>query len=234
MAAELRIGVIKKVLADKDRCIVHFAEDDDLDSCELCVLHCSSLKNRHYHLPDENEQVYVLTDENGEEGVILGSIYSEADPPPLSNADKYFIEFEDGTSVEYDRKEHKLKLKVSSSGTIDIECEGNISVRSDRALSLNAVQKIALTAPEIALNTAALTCADPATPGGIGSAVLRSNLDIKGQTFKLNSSSASLTAVQAALNGPLSVTGAVNVIGNISATGSVMDAGGNSNHHAHG
>ncbi|MBQ4419758.1 MAG: phage baseplate assembly protein V [Synergistaceae bacterium] len=233
MSAQLRIGVIKEVLADKDRCIVHFSEDDDLDSCELCVLHCNSLKNRHYHLPDANEQVYVLTDENGEEGVILGAIYSEADPPPLSDTDKYYMDFEDGTALEYDRKEHKLKLKVSSSGTIEIECEGNVSVRSDRALSLTAAQKIALTAPEIALNTAALTCSDPDAPSGIGSAVLKSNLDIKGQTFKLNSSSASLTAVQAALNGPLSVTGAVNVIGNISATGSIMDAGGNSNHHAH-
>lgn len=227
MNVELRAGIIKEVLADKGKAIVSFEQDDESESFELSVLQRNTIKNKHYHLPDAGEQVYVLMDEEATEGMILGSIYSEADPPPLNDADKYYMEFEDGTSVEYDRKEHSLKLKVSSKGTIEIECEGNISLKTDKALSLSALQKIALTAPEIALNTAALTCSDPDSPSGIGSAVLRSNLDIQGQSFKLNSAAASVTAVQSTLNGPLSVKG------NITATGSIMDTGGNSNHHVH-
>ena len=227
MNLELRAGIIKEILADKGKVIVSLEQDDDSDSYELSVLQRNTLKNRHYHLPDVGEQVYVLMDEQATEGMVLGSIYSEADPPPIDNANKYYLEFEDGTSVEYDRKEHSLKLKVSSKGTIEIECEGNVSIQTDRNLSLNARQKIALTAPEIALNTAALTCSDPDAPTGIGRAVLKSNLDIQGHSFNLSSLNASVTALQASLNGPLSVTG------NISATGTILDTGGNSNHHVH-
>lgn len=227
MPAELLIGTIKEVLADKGKAIVHFEQEDEQNSYELNVLQRNTLKNKHYHLPDIDEQVCVLTDENLEEGIILGAIYSDVDEPPLNDTDKYYLEFEDGTSIGYDRKAHKLHLKVSSKGTIDIECEGNISIQTNKDLNLNATQKITLTAPEIALNTAALTCSDPDAPTGIGSAVLRSNLDIQGQNFKLNGLNASITTLQTSLNGSL------NVAGNVSATGSIMDAGGNSNHHVH-
>ena len=100
-------------------------------------------------------------------------------------------------------------------------------------MELNAKQRISLTAPEIALNTAALTCSAPESSIGICNATIKGNVDIQGQTMKLNSSSASLTAVQATLNGPLSANGHVSVSGNIFATGSILDMGGNSNHHAH-
>lgn len=232
MLVELKPGIVKEVFADKGKAIVTF-EQDESESHELSVLQLNTLKNRHYHMPDVGEQVYTLMDEHAEEGMILGSIYSEVDKPPLSDINKYHLSFEDGTSVEYDRQAHKLKLKVSSSGTIEIECEGPVSVQTDKNLNLRAVQKIALTAPEIALNTAALTCTDPESELGTCNALFRGNMDIRGQSFQLNTSNINSTAMQASFNGPLSVSGAVSVQGNISATGTILDTGGNSNHHVH-
>jgi phage baseplate assembly protein V len=227
MATELEVGTVKEVLADKGKVIVHFAQHDEQDSYELSVLYANTLNNKHYRLPDVDEQVVVLTDENMEEGVILGSIYSDVDQPPLNDPNKYHFCWDDGTTVEYDRKAHKLKLKVSSSGTIEIECEGNVSVQTDKSLKLEAEQKIALTAPEIVLNTASLTCTDPESELGTCNATIRGNVDIRGNSFQLNTGNFSSTAIQTRFNGPLSVQG------DITATGAILDAGGNSNHHVH-
>ena len=227
MDLELRAGIIKEILPDKCRAIVHLEQDDDSDTYELSILQRNCLKNRHYHLPDVGEQVYVLLDSEATEGMVLGAIYSDADPPPISDPDVCHFDFEDGTVVEYDRKQHSLRLKVSSKGTLEIECEGDVSIKTDKSMNLKATQKIALTAPEIALNTGALTCSDPDVPSGIGRATLKANLDVQGQFFNVSTRNASLTAIKTQLNGDLAVSG------DISATGSIMDAGGNSNHHVH-
>lgn len=42
------------------------------------------------------------------DGVILCSIYSDADTPPISDKDKQHVRFDDGTWVEYDRKAHLM------------------------------------------------------------------------------------------------------------------------------
>lgn len=227
MNLELRAGIIKEVLADKCKAIVHLQQDDDSDTYELSVLQRNSLKNRGYGLPDVGEQVYVLLDSEATEGMVLGAIYSDADPPPISDPNVYHFDFEDGTTLEYDRKKHDLKVRVSSEGTLEIECEGDVLIKTDKSMSLKATQKIALTAPEIALNTGALTCSDPDIPSGIGRATLKASVDIQGQTFDLSTRNASLTAIKTQFNGDLAVSG------DITATGSIMDAGGNSNHHVH-
>lgn len=224
--ADLRAGIIKEVIADKAKAVVSFAQDDGSESHELLLLNLYSFKNRHYHLPDKGEQVYVLMDDGAEEGVILGAVYSEADPPPVCSSDKCYIDFSDGTCVEYDRSSHKLKLKISSGGSLEIECEGNVSVSAGKSIDFKASEKVVLTAPEIALNTASLSCSDPNSDSGICSASFKGNIEIKGQSFKAES-------IQNMFTGPLSISGPLNVTGSISASGTIMDAGGNSNHHEH-
>lgn len=48
---------------------------------------CSAIPedNKDYWLPDVGEQVEVLLDANGEDGVILGAVYSDVDKPPFSD-----------------------------------------------------------------------------------------------------------------------------------------------------
>ncbi len=55
-------------------------------------------------LPDIGEQVVCLMDQNIEEGVILGAIYSGLDEVPVISKDKIKIKLEDGSDFEYDKK----------------------------------------------------------------------------------------------------------------------------------
>ena len=88
-------------------------------------------------------------------------------------------------------------------------------------------QSIALTAPQIALNTAALTCLDP-TPGSTGycSANFKGNVSVDSQSFKVTSQAMTLKA-------PVSVQGNMTSTGSITASGSIIDGGSNTNHHTH-
>ena len=249
MTSELRVGIVKEVLPDKSKAIVTFPQYDDQDSYELSVLQANTLKNKHFHMPDVNEQVYVLMDEDAEDGCILGAIYSEADPPNQTEADVYAMEFEDKTAIKYDRKahlmtvkmadetelsydgeNHALKIKVTSGGSVEIEAEGPVSVSSAEAMTLKAAQSIALESPQIALNTAALSCAAPPSEDGSEqklSAVFQADVKIYGDDFILQAENAEIMS-------PLIVNSSgIYTSGSIYADGSIMDEGGNSNHHVH-
>lgn len=249
MTSELRVGIVKEVLPDKGKAIVTFPQYDDQDSYELSVLQANTLKNKHFHMPEVDEQVYVLMDEDAEDGCILGAIYSEADPPSQTEADVYAMEFEDKTAIKYDRKahlmtvkmadetelsydgeNHALKIKVTSGGSVEIEAEGPVSVSSAEAMTLKAAQSIALESPQIALNTAALSCAAPPSEDGSEqklSAVFQADVKIYGDDFILQAENAEIMS-------PLIVNSSgIYTSGSIYADGSIMDEGGNSNHHVH-
>ena len=243
---QLCAGIVSEVIAAKGAVRVTLPDADSTDTYELPVLHRNSKGSRHYHLPEVGEQVYVALDDNGEDGCVLGAIYSEADPPPFTdgaqcgmvfsdstsvkydqNAHLMDLEFPDGTSMQYDAQSHSLN--VAACGTVNINVQGNAAVTSERTVSVNAAQgialaspqSIALTAPQIALNTAALTCLDP-TPGSTGycAASFKGNVNVDSQSFKVTSQAMTLKA-------PVSVQGSVT------ATGSIIDGGSNTNHHSH-
>ena len=249
MELELRVGVVKEVLPEEGRAIVNFPQYDEQESMELPVLQLNTLKNKHFHLPDVDEQVYVLMDENAEDGCILGAIYSEADPPNQTEADVYALEFEDKMAIKYDRKthfmtvqmadetelsydgeNHALKIKVTSGGSVEIEAEGPVSVSSAENMTLKAAQSIALESPQIALNTAALSCTAPLAEDGSQpkvSAVLQADMKIYGDDFILQADNAEIMS-------PLVVNSTgIYTSGSIYADGSITDEGGNTSHHEH-
>jgi phage baseplate assembly protein V len=98
----------------------------------LPVLHHKTHQDKAYWLPDIGEYVIVAYDEEGEhsDGYVLGSIYNEADKPPITDKNKYFIRFNDGTEIEYDRQQHNLRISVK--GNITIEATGNIVIKGSR------------------------------------------------------------------------------------------------------
>ncbi len=95
-------------------------------------------------MPDINEQVACMMDEHGEEGIVLGAIYSDADTTPISNQDKYHITFNDGTVLEYDRANHILTANVqgvanitaqTANITAEININGNVNVSGSMTVS---------------------------------------------------------------------------------------------------
>lgn len=189
----LRFGVIVAIDESRGMARVQYTDMDGEVSYWLAVVKQKTLKDKAYWMPDIGEHVAVLIDENAEEGVVLGAIYSEADSVPVSSKDKYHIRFNDGTMIEYDRAEHKLTadvkgdIEVKSTGRCDVDCQNQIYIKS--------VTNITIQAPIINMK------------GG--------------------------SPAEGWFEGNFRLIGNLEVQGNIYATGSIIDAGGNTNHHSH-
>ncbi|OGT98200.1 MAG: hypothetical protein A2079_06315 [Geobacteraceae bacterium GWC2_48_7] len=136
----MKIGIISAIDASKCAARVQFPDQDDVVSYWLPVVQPKTLKDRFYFMPDVGEHVVCLLDDNGESGVILGAIYSDADPTPVADPDKYHVTFEDGTILEYDRKEHKLlgdikgDIKILATGKADVTIEGKTTWISNETI----------------------------------------------------------------------------------------------------
>lgn len=122
-------GLVVAVDEVSCRVRVEFPDRDDgngtnLVSDWLPVLQDFCVGNEQYRLPDENTQVVCLMDERCEAGVVLGAIYSDADPPPVTDRNLFYRRFLDGTVIQYDRAGHKLSATVQ--GEVDVTATGMI------------------------------------------------------------------------------------------------------------
>lgn len=91
-----------------------------------------------------------------EEGFVLGSMYG-AQTPPVSSGDKFHRTFSDGTTLEYDRKAHKLTASVkgdveaSVTGNVEVTLQGSGKVTAGGALELTSAAKIGLNTPALSM-----------------------------------------------------------------------------------
>lgn len=167
--AELEFGIVSALDYQTCRIRVRLDSRDGVESYWLHVLQRNTQgTQRRPLMPELNEQVAVLLDEDGVDGVWLGGIYSRAEPPPVVDEDTDLVRFSDGTEVAYDR----------AAGKLQVLCVG--------AIDIQAVGPMRFKAPEVTLDTQLTT-----------------------------------------------MKGDLQVDGNVNAAGTVMDAGGNSNHHSH-
>ncbi len=90
------------IISDIDEAVVRvrvtLPECDNLRSNWLAVLQRNTQDNKDYWLPDIGEQVEVSLDDNGEDGVVLGAVYSSVDTAPLASRDKRYVQFSDGAA----------------------------------------------------------------------------------------------------------------------------------------
>jgi phage baseplate assembly protein V len=128
----IRYGKISSVNPSLAMARVAFADKPDgsgnpMISQLLPIIVPGSLKNKHYHIPDVNEDVLCLFLPNGlQRGFILGSFYNVNNPPPVTSGDKEHVTFSDGTVVEYDRAAHALTVNVQ--GTVNVTATGGVNV----------------------------------------------------------------------------------------------------------
>ncbi|KWZ43737.1 baseplate protein [Burkholderia savannae] len=124
---------------------------------------------------DSGEQVAVLLDGRGEDGVILGAIYSDVDRPPVTDPNKFIVRFKDGAILEYDRATHVLS------------CIGmrEVLVNAEAVVVVRAGAKVSVDAPEsefsgnVTVKGKLTYQGGMAGTGGAG-AVLTGNLKISG------------------------------------------------------
>ncbi|AWK43091.1 phage baseplate assembly protein V [Photorhabdus laumondii] len=105
-----QVGTISAVDPATVRARVRLPECDNMRTNWLNVLQRNTQNNKDYWLPDVGEQVEVLLDANGEDGVILGAIYSSVDQPPANNKNIRGVTYADDAAFYYDRTSHTLTI----------------------------------------------------------------------------------------------------------------------------
>ena len=120
-----RVGIVQQQDAAHAKVRVVFPDYDEVVSWWLPVIFAKTQNDKAYWIPDVGEQVVCLMDLRDEAGAVLGAIYSNADLPPVNNADKFHLAFKDGTSVDYDRGAHVLELKFQDQGEIKYDGGGH-------------------------------------------------------------------------------------------------------------
>ena len=78
--ATFAFGIVTAVDARAGLGAASLPEYDNLETAFLPVLQRRTHRDKALNLPDVGEQVVLLLDLRGEDGVILGAIWSDADP----------------------------------------------------------------------------------------------------------------------------------------------------------
>lgn len=110
----LHFGAIAEV--DNSLCRARVSLPDlGMTSYWLPVLQYRAGTNTAYWMPTVSEPVAVLLDEKGEQGVILGGVYSQVNQPPISAANTLAVDT--GTIT--------IDANVNITGTVTIAGAGN-------------------------------------------------------------------------------------------------------------
>jgi len=152
--AQLRFGIVTKVDPKKHLLKARLPEQGDLETHWLAMLGRWTFKDRHYGLPMVGAQVALLTDACCEDGVCLGSIYSQEDKiPPGFDEFQFGARFEDLAILKYHKKKHELTVDLSAcQGKVIVLCK-DAEVTATGTLKVYA-KEIELKAPVITLEGA--------------------------------------------------------------------------------
>lgn len=118
----VRIGIVSSTNPENATVTVTFPDIDNMVTTDLPVVFPQGLKNKAYAMPDVGENVLCVFIEQGRgDGFCIGCFYTPDCPPPISDQDKVHYAFEDGTFMEYDRKEHKFTAEINGDADIKVK-----------------------------------------------------------------------------------------------------------------
>jgi phage baseplate assembly protein V len=136
----IRFGEIMEIDPTRGLARVRLADHDGLATWWLKVLQPKTLHDKAYWMPDIGEHVACMLDAKGEEGVILGAVYSSADATPETDPEIRRIVHKDGAVEAYDRAGHHW--------TLDVPAGGSITVRIGRTSLVLTDAETVLTTPQ--------------------------------------------------------------------------------------
>ncbi len=105
-------------------------------SAELPILVPFANGDKVYYMPKINDIVICIFI-NKSQGFILGSFYAE-NRLPSEFGNMSYVEFEDGTKINYDKDRKKLS----------IDCVGDVSINSAKDISIMSSQSINIRSSE--------------------------------------------------------------------------------------
>lgn len=148
----IKIGEVSSIDPAKCTARVVFDDEDSIVSYDLPVLQRNTLKNHDFAMPDVGEDAIVLFfGEGQEDGVIIGSIYAGEVTPPESTENRRTVVFDDDTRVCYDRQEHKLIVTIEGTEIVFNRQDGSITVPN--AVTINCTTATVKASSSVTLNT---------------------------------------------------------------------------------
>ena len=117
----LRFGIISQINPQTVQARVKFG-DDESTSFWIPILQTKTMKDKFYAMPDIGEQVVCLMDENSEDGVVLGSIYSTEDTPVINTEKQISLNLENNSLINIDKETNTLTVTFQN-----INLNGNIN-----------------------------------------------------------------------------------------------------------
>ena len=148
----IKLGEISSIDPGRGTASVVFDDEDGLVSYDLPVLQRNTLKNHDFAMPDIGEDAIVLFfGEGQEDGVIIGSIYAGEVTPPESTENRRTVVFDDDTRVCYDRQEHKLTVTIEGTEIVFNRQDGSITVPN--AVTINCTTATVKASSSVTLDT---------------------------------------------------------------------------------
>ena len=117
----LRFGIVSQINPISVQARVKFG-DDESTSFWLPILQTKTMNDKFYAMPDIGEQVVCLMDENSEDGVVLGSIYSTEDTPVITTEKQISLNLDNNSLINIDKKTNTLTVAFQN-----INLNGNIN-----------------------------------------------------------------------------------------------------------
>ena len=168
MSAELDYGVVTAI--DYKSCCVR-CRLDDRDGVETYWLHVPQRNSqgvkRRPLMPELGEQLALLIDDDGVSGVVLGGVYSSAEPPPIDDEVTDYVRFRDGTVVKYNQE----------ANTLDIDCVGTVNVATKTLTATADVVQVKARQVAVEAESASISASQSSIKGNVG---VEGNLEVNG------------------------------------------------------
>jgi phage baseplate assembly protein V len=130
-----RRGIV--VERGKGRLKVQFGDEHEDQSYWLDLNQGASGKNQMFNMPDLGTQVGCLMDWDGEDGMVVGAVWSENHPPPTEENDNLHFLFSSGLEIIAEKGTGNVRVNnahyVSVEATLttikgNVRIEGNLTV----------------------------------------------------------------------------------------------------------
>lgn len=105
----LRFGIVTQINPVTVQARVNFA-DDESTSYWLPIIQSKTMKDKFFVMPDIGEEVACIMDENSEDGVILGAIYSSVDLPVVTSEKQISVNLENSSLINIDKETNTLTI----------------------------------------------------------------------------------------------------------------------------
>lgn len=133
-----KIGIVTEIDINKVMVRVTFPDLDNVVSYWFPVMQEKTLNDKFYCIPDLQEYVVCLVDENLESGVVIGAIYSDSDKAPEGLSENIFYKkFKDGTVIQFNRETQELEINISDGKYLKYDGSGTWHIQGDLVVSGN-------------------------------------------------------------------------------------------------